>query len=73
MLEEMDEIIAGLSTARDLEVFIDVLKEKVEDRNTPDDFKQALTEVILPLLNIILIQRRNREELLRIVRRGFEF
>ena len=73
MLEEMDEIIAGLSTARDLEVFIDVLKEKVEDRNTPEDFKQALTEVILPLLNIILIQRRNREELLRIVRRGFEF
>jgi hypothetical protein len=56
-----------------LEVFIDVLKEKVEDRNTPEDFKQALTEVILPLLNIILIQRRNREELLRIVRRGFEF
>jgi hypothetical protein len=45
----------------------------VEDRNTPEDFKQALAEVILPLLNIILIQRRNREELLRIVRRGFEF
>jgi hypothetical protein len=70
MLQEMEEkIIAGLRTARDLEVFIEVLKEKVEDRNTPEDFKQALTEVILPLLDIILIQRRNREELLRIVRR----
>ncbi len=73
MLQEMEEIIGGLTTARDLEVFMEVLKEKVEDRNTPEDFKQALTEVILPLLNIILIQRRNREEMLRIVRRNFEF
>jgi hypothetical protein len=34
----MDEIISGLRTSRDLEVFIEILKEKVEDINTPEDF-----------------------------------